>query len=320
MSKIIAVTGATGAQGRGVVNIMKGTAGWTVRAITRNPESDKAKKLASEGIEVVQASFDDEASLVTAFQGVHAVFAVTNWWEHLFMGKSQDEAGALEEEQGMTIARGAAQTPTLEHYIWSTLPSGKADFPGKLVTPHMDYKAAVDARIKSELPKLASKTTYLYLGFYPQNFFTYPSIKPVQYPPGSGTYVQIQPSRPDAKVLLAGDLDVNPGIWVRQILAKGPITFGKYTNVALEKWSLEHMLEVWSEVTGKKGIFIPCTLEIFAALHGTAGYELGLQLKYGELCDPWAVKDNFIDAKELDIDPSEVVGFRGVMEKLKHLA
>jgi len=65
--KIIAVTGATGSQGGGVVNVMK-TPGWKVRAITRNPGSDAAKKVAADGIEVVQADFDDEASLVKAFK------------------------------------------------------------------------------------------------------------------------------------------------------------------------------------------------------------------------------------------------------------
>ena len=68
MSKIIAVTGATGAQGGGVVNVMRKTSGWSVRAITRNVTSDAAKKLAEAGVEVVQANFDDEASLVDAFQ------------------------------------------------------------------------------------------------------------------------------------------------------------------------------------------------------------------------------------------------------------
>jgi uncharacterized protein YbjT (DUF2867 family) len=66
--KIIAVTGATGAQGGGVVNIMKKTAGWKVRAVTRNPKSDAAKKLAAEGVEVVVGDFNDEASLVKAFK------------------------------------------------------------------------------------------------------------------------------------------------------------------------------------------------------------------------------------------------------------
>lgn len=66
--RIIAVTGATGSQGGGVVNVMKKTPGWKVRAITRNPESDAAKKLSADGVEVVQASFDDETSLKKAFE------------------------------------------------------------------------------------------------------------------------------------------------------------------------------------------------------------------------------------------------------------
>ena len=68
MAKIIAVTGATGTQGGSVVDIMKATPGWHVRAITRNKNNDKAKKLAAEGIEVFQASFDDQKSLLAAFK------------------------------------------------------------------------------------------------------------------------------------------------------------------------------------------------------------------------------------------------------------
>lgn len=109
------------------------------------------------------------------------MFAVTNWWEHLFSGKSQDESGLLEEEQGMKIARAAAQTTTLEHYIWSTTPSAKRVFNGQASTPHMDYKANVDARINSELPGLAEKTTYLYFGFYPQNLAFFPLLKPIEH-------------------------------------------------------------------------------------------------------------------------------------------
>lgn len=179
-SKIIAVTGATGSQGGGVVNVMKKVPGWKVRALTRNPASEAAKKLANEGVEVVQADFDDESSLMRAFEGVHAVFAVTNWWEHLFQGKTQDEAGEIEEEQGMKLARAAAATESLEHYVWSTTPSAKRRFKGKLLTPHMDYKANVDARIKAELPELAAMTTYLYFGYYPQNMAFFSLIKPIE--------------------------------------------------------------------------------------------------------------------------------------------
>lgn len=147
-----------------MVNVMKNTPGWQVRAITRNPGSDASQALAQAGIEVVQADYDDEESLTKAFQvfmtrrwimryfeglpyvqaltemyfpqGVSAVFAVTNWWEHLFRGKTADEAGEIEEQQGMNLARAAARTESLEHYIWSTTPSAKKQFPGKHVTPH----------------------------------------------------------------------------------------------------------------------------------------------------------------------------------------
>jgi NAD(P)-dependent dehydrogenase (short-subunit alcohol dehydrogenase family) len=66
--KILAVTGATGTQGGGVINVMKKTPGWKIRALTRNVDSDAAKKLAAEGIEVVHADWDDESSLAKAFQ------------------------------------------------------------------------------------------------------------------------------------------------------------------------------------------------------------------------------------------------------------
>lgn len=66
--KIIAVTGATGSQGGGVVNMMKKVQGWKVRALTRSPESEAGRKLAAEGIEVVRADFNQESSLVQAFE------------------------------------------------------------------------------------------------------------------------------------------------------------------------------------------------------------------------------------------------------------
>jgi NmrA-like family len=111
---------------------------------------------------------------------VHAIFAVTNFWEHLFTGKTQDQSGEIEEEQAMKLARAAAKTSTLEHYIWSTLPAAKALTGGKFPVPHLDYKANVDHRIRKELPQLAKKTTYLYFGFYPSNMAFFPMMKPLE--------------------------------------------------------------------------------------------------------------------------------------------
>ncbi|KAM7187084.1 hypothetical protein V8F33_011418 [Rhypophila sp. PSN 637] len=324
--KIIAVTGATGAQGGGVVNIMKKTAGWKVRAITRNTDSDAAKKLAQEeNVEVVKADFDDETSLRAAFEGVSAIFAVTNWWEALFQQKTQHEAGEIEERHGMNLARAAASIPTLEHYLWSTQPSSKLRLTeeqrkGRFEVPHMDYKAKVDERIRQELPDLAAKTTYLYFGYYPQNMAFFPLLKPFELPGAYGQHVQLIASSPEAKILLAGDLSVNPGIWVRQILKTGKPAMGKYTNVALERWSFAQMAEKWTEITGKRCVVMQVSEEDWTNIWGPAGRELSWQFKFGEMVDPWGLdgrEGEFVSWKELGIEEGEVVGFEGTIRGLQ---
>jgi hypothetical protein len=135
--------------------------------------------------------------------------------------------------------------------------------------------------------------------------------------PGNGQYIQTLPTKPDAKILLSGDMTINPGIWVRQILCAGDKAFGKYANVALEKWTFQQMIDVWSEVTGRKGVFLETTIDAWTKLWGSAGNELGLQFKFGEMCDPWEEDEAFISAEDLSIDPKEVVGFRGTLEGLK---
>ncbi len=82
--KVIAVTGATGAQGGGLVKAILDDAdgGFAVRAITRNAQSDRALALAEQGAEVVQADLDDVESLERAFSGAYGAYCVTNFWEH----------------------------------------------------------------------------------------------------------------------------------------------------------------------------------------------------------------------------------------------
>src|SRR5262249_46470787 len=82
--KIIAVLGAPGAQGGGVVRAILAdpSGGFAARGITRKVDSDKAKALKGQGVEVVAADMDDEKSLEKAFAGAYGVYAVTNFWEH----------------------------------------------------------------------------------------------------------------------------------------------------------------------------------------------------------------------------------------------
>jgi uncharacterized protein YbjT (DUF2867 family) len=114
MSKVIAVTGATGAQGGGLVRAILDDpeGGFVARAITRNAGSDAGRALACQGVEVAQANLDDQASLARAFAGAHGAFCVTNFWEHL--------SPERETAQADNMAR-AGRATGVRHAIWSTL-------------------------------------------------------------------------------------------------------------------------------------------------------------------------------------------------------
>src|SRR5687767_15212630 len=168
--KIIAVTGATGTQGGGLVRAILAdpNSGFAVRAITREPNKDKAKALATAGAQVVKADLDDVESLKKAFAGAHGVYAVTNFWEHF--------SGEKEKAQAKNIAD-AAKAAGVKHVIWSTLedirkfmkPDDKRMpiLQQKYRVPHFDAKAEANASFSS-LP-----TTYLVTSFYWDNLYMF---------------------------------------------------------------------------------------------------------------------------------------------------
>jgi uncharacterized protein YbjT (DUF2867 family) len=166
--KIIAVVGATGAQGGGLVRaIMRDKAGpFTARALTRNPASEKAQALAALGAEVVRADIDDPGSLASAFAGADAAYCVTFFWDHL--------SGERETREGRAMAR-AAKDAGVHHVIWSTFEDTRKFIPltdtrmptlqGKYKVAHFDAKADADAAFT----ELGVPTTFLLTSFYWDN-------------------------------------------------------------------------------------------------------------------------------------------------------
>src|SRR5262245_3474386 len=112
--KVLAVTGATGAQGGGLARAILADkdSPFSVRAITRKRDSEQAKKLAALCAGIVVADLDDAASLERAFVGAWGAFCVTNFWEHFSPEKELAQAGSLSA---------AARSAGLKHVIWSTL-------------------------------------------------------------------------------------------------------------------------------------------------------------------------------------------------------
>ena len=167
--KLIAVTGATGAQGGGLARAILNDpdGGFAVRALTRDPESEKAKALADAGAEVMQTDIDDPDSLRRAFDGAYGAFCVTFFWDHFSAEREGEEAESM---------AAAAKAAGVEHVVWSTLEDTR-DFmsldddrmptlQGKYKVPHFDGKGAsnhffTDAGVP---------TTFLNTCFYWENF------------------------------------------------------------------------------------------------------------------------------------------------------
>jgi uncharacterized protein YbjT (DUF2867 family) len=172
--KTIAVVGATGAQGGGLVrSILADTKGpFTARAITRNAGSDKAARLSKLGAEVVVADLDDAGSLEAAFEGAHGAYCVTNFWEHFSPDKELSQARNLAD---------AASRAGVSHVIWSTLEDTRKWVPldddrmptlmERYKVPHFDAKGEAEAEFtRRKLP-----TTFLLTCFYWDNLIYFGS-------------------------------------------------------------------------------------------------------------------------------------------------
>ena len=131
--RTVLITGATGQQGGAVARELVGK-GFTLRAMTRKPDSNAAKALASKGLEIVKGDLDDAASLGKALEGAWGVFAVQNTWE----------AGVeKEEEQGKRIAK-TARAKGVQHFVYSSVGSAHR----KTGIPHFDNKWHVEEAVR----------------------------------------------------------------------------------------------------------------------------------------------------------------------------
>ena len=132
--RIVLVSGATGRQGGAVARELIGR-GYHVRALTRNPASDRAQALAALGIELVKGDFEDRKSLDRALRGAHGAFSVQDFWEHDYEG---------EVRQGKNFAD-AAKAADIQHLVYSSVGSaGK-----KTGIPHFESKFEIEEHIRA---------------------------------------------------------------------------------------------------------------------------------------------------------------------------
>jgi uncharacterized protein YbjT (DUF2867 family) len=254
--KIIAVVGATGLQGMGVVNALTKEGTFKVRAITRNPNKYQGK-----ASEVVRGDLTDLESLANAFKDAHGVFVVTNFWE-----------GADELAQG-NIAVEAARKANVNHFVWSTLPNVDEISKGQFNVPHFTEKAKVDKLVRNAG---FAHYTFVQPPFYFQNFTG--QLAAQQQQDGSiGWTLPIDPSK---KVIHMSDINDLGNVVAGVFLKPEQVGNGSYVSLATELNSFNDVLEVFKS-HGKEYSFNQVPTEVFSNFFEGAG-EIAQMLAYFE--------------------------------------
>jgi len=279
MAKIITIIGATGAQGKGVARAFLNNPAYKVRAVTRNPSSQSGQALAAQGAEVVSADLNDLESLKKAFTGSHIVFGVTNFFEPFIAHQSPEKAMEVEIQQGINIAKAAAATSTLEHYIWSTLPNAKALSAGKYLVPHFEGKNVIDAYIRDKEPALLAKTTFFWVTWYHANY-TFPMFKPY-WIGTAGKHIQFANYPPDIPINTIGDVSENIGAFAKAAVEQPEKTLNGATVLAsTETREAGEMLQAWAKARGTKAQFVRVSGEAFREIWPLWAEEMGVMMEF----------------------------------------
>ena len=291
--KIIAVVGATGAQGGGLVRAILAhpAGGFAARALTRDVNSDKAKELAQLGAEVVAADIDDAASVQKAFQGAYGAFCVTFFWAHFSAEKEMAEVKTMAE---------AAKHAKLQHVIWSTLEDTRKCIPlsdnrmptlhGKYKVPHFDGKGEANHYFTD----LGVPTTFLHTSFYWENFF---GMAPKKGPDGV-----LAITLPMGERKLPGIATEDIGKCAYGIFEKGRELIGKSVGIAGEHLTGAQMAAAFTKALGQEVRYNAISPDVFRGFGFPGADDLGNMFQYNH-----DFSDDFCAARDIafsrSVDP-----------------
>jgi uncharacterized protein YbjT (DUF2867 family) len=271
--KIIAVFGATGAQGGGLVRaiLRDPQTDFTARAITRDVNSEKAKALAKMGAEVVSADIDNPETVKKALDGAYGAYCVTFFWAHFSPEKEMAEV--------QTMAT-AAKSAGLKHVIWSTLedtrkwsPLSDSRIPtlhGKYKVPHFDGKGEsnhffIDAGVP---------TTILVTSFYWDNFVSF-GMGPQKGPDG-----KLAITLPMDDKRLPGIAAEDIGKCAYGIFKRGNEFIGKTVGIAGEHLTGAQMAAGFSELLGQEVRYNAISPDVYRSLGFPGADDLGNMFQF----------------------------------------
>ena len=271
--KVIAIVGATGAQGGGLArSILGDRAGeFTVRAITRDVDTDKARALAAAGAQVVTADLSDPDSVRRAFAGAYGAYCVTFFWNHMSPDQERAEARAMAD---------AARDAKLQHVVWSTLEDSrrwvKLDDPrmptlmGHYKVPHFDVKGEADAFFRAS----GVPTTMLLTSFYWDNLI-YFGMGPKEGPDGKLYF-----SLPMGQKPLPGIAAEDIGRCAHGLFKRVGEFTGKTVGIAGEHLTGAQMAAGLSHALGREVVHQDVPFDVFRSLGFPGADDLGNMFQF----------------------------------------
>ena len=287
--KLIAVVGATGGQGGGLARAILGDpdGGFAVRALTRDPSSEKATALASLGAEVVRADIDDEASVRAAFEGAYGAFCVTNFWEHF--------SGDKEITQAANMAR-AAKGAGVKHAIWSTFEDTRKWIPldddrmptlqGKYKVAHFDAKSEADHYFR----ELGVPTTFLLTSAYWENFI-YFGWGPTK---GEDGVLAVTFPMADKKLPSIGVEDI--GKCAYGIFKAGDEFIGATVGIAAEHLTGEEIAASLTKALGQEVRYNDVPADVYRSFGFPGADDIGNMFQFKRDCS-----DDYCGARSLEV-------------------
>ena len=271
--KIIAVVGATGAQGGGLVRAIQADRDgpYRARALTRDVSSANAKALAALGAEVVAADLGDPGSLKRAFAGADGAYCVTFYWAHFSPERELAEARLLAE---------TARNAGVPHVIWSTLEDTRKWVPleddrmptllGKYKTPHLDAKGESDHFFRD----LGGPTTFLLTSFYWDNFIQF-GMGPKRGPDG-----KLAITLPMGDRKLPGIAAEDIGRCAYGVFRKGRDLVGKTVGIAGEHPTGAEMAATFTRVLGQEVRYNSVPPDVYRGLGFPGADDLGNMFQF----------------------------------------
>lgn len=237
--RVILVTGATGQQGGAVTRHLIQN-GFKVRAVTRKPDSPKAKSIKEKGVEVVSGDLFHPETIEKHLKNLYGIFSVQNFWEHGYQG---------ELEQGKALVD-LGKKAGVEHFVYSSVGSAHRN----TGLAHFESKFEIENYLKQ------SGLTYTIFRpvFFMENFYA------MHNDILAGKLVMAMHENTPLQMIAVNDV----GAFAAQAFMHPDIFRGKEIDIAGDSKTMPEIASIFSENLGEQVKYVKLDLDEYRNVMG----------------------------------------------------